>query len=263
MISLVTYASHEAGNFKNMINNLHGHKVTVLGMGTTWNGFMDKTLGMIQYCESIVDKNKILVFLDGFDVWINVDKLDKVEKQFLNYNCRLLFSSSGGNMNMYAQKLFLQPQDRWRNISVANMGLYMGYVGDIENLFKTIVNSNKVWNDDQVAVNALIHKMPNVRIDDDQIIFKNVPLLKNNIEKAYTAYFIQNNGRLTIERLSRVWREYHTYFVGELCVIFFILGLLCVNHKKWVIGVGATFIIFLALYNCYFESIINTPNKIL
>ncbi len=52
-IHFVTYATHETGMFRKLIDNKYGVEIKVLGMGTKWNGFMDKILGVNKYSEEI------------------------------------------------------------------------------------------------------------------------------------------------------------------------------------------------------------------
>ena len=51
-IEIVTYANKSSGMFEELINNEHGVKVKVLGMGKKWNGFSDKFIGLLEYMET-------------------------------------------------------------------------------------------------------------------------------------------------------------------------------------------------------------------
>ena len=51
-IEVVTYANKSSGMFEELVNNEHGVKVKVLGMGKKWNGFLDKYKGVLEYIET-------------------------------------------------------------------------------------------------------------------------------------------------------------------------------------------------------------------
>ena len=46
-VEVVTYANKSSGMFEELVNNEHGVKVKVLGMGNKWNGFLDKFKGLL------------------------------------------------------------------------------------------------------------------------------------------------------------------------------------------------------------------------
>lgn len=261
MISLVTYATHDAGNFKNLINNTYELKVKVLGMGTKWNGFMDKLNGMLDYVNTIEDQDSIVIYLDGFDVWINTPELKSVEQMFIESGHDILFSKESYFYPLM-QRVFLKKEHRGN--PVANTGLYMGRVGALKRMLEKIVSSNE-HKDDQTAVNDYIYKKEYIKdalkngykmsigIDIDEKIFKNVSVIKSDIKNSYTSKFIQNNGRLTFERVGRAWGEYNSYFINELCIAIFIIGLLWNKCWKIFISVILLFISMCIIYDQYFQ----------
>ena len=46
-IHYITYANKKFGMFEKLINNKYNVNFIVLGMGTKWNGYMDKIKGII------------------------------------------------------------------------------------------------------------------------------------------------------------------------------------------------------------------------
>ena len=66
MIQVITYATHSEGMFDSLINNSSGVDVKVLGWGTKWNGFKDKTNATYNYIQTL-DDNDIIIIIDGFD----------------------------------------------------------------------------------------------------------------------------------------------------------------------------------------------------
>ena len=54
---VVTYANKSQGMFEELVNNEHGVKVKVLGMGKKWNGYLDKSKGLLEYMKTKKDKS--------------------------------------------------------------------------------------------------------------------------------------------------------------------------------------------------------------
>ena len=63
---IITYANKSQGMFEELVNNKFGVPIKVLGWGTKWKGFSDKTEGVLKYLETKNDTD-IIVFLDGLD----------------------------------------------------------------------------------------------------------------------------------------------------------------------------------------------------
>ena len=57
-IHFVTYATHETGMFRKLVDNKYGVEIKVLGMGTKWNGFMDKIKGVNEYSMKLPKQQK-------------------------------------------------------------------------------------------------------------------------------------------------------------------------------------------------------------
>ena len=45
-LEIVTYANKSSGMFEELVNNEHGVKVKVLGMGKKWNGYIYWSTGI-------------------------------------------------------------------------------------------------------------------------------------------------------------------------------------------------------------------------
>jgi hypothetical protein len=152
------------------------------------------------------------------------------------------------------QRVFLKQEHRGN--PVANTGLYMGRVGALKQMLSTIAASNE-HKDDQTAINDYIYKRAykfKIGIDIDEKIFKNVSIIKSDID-SYTCKFIQNNGRLTFERVSRAWSEYNIYFINEICIVIFIVGLLWYRCWKIFIAMLLLFLITCLIYDQYFSTL--------
>ena len=89
MVEVVTYANKSFGMFEDLINNDFGVKVKVLGWGTKWHGYTDKSKGLLKYLQNKRDKD-IIVFVDGFDTKIN-KSIENVAKMFNSANVKYYF----------------------------------------------------------------------------------------------------------------------------------------------------------------------------
>src|SRR5210317_1396697 len=136
-VEVVTYANKSSGMFEELVNNEHNVKVKVLGMGKKWNGFIDKSIGLLKYMETKKDDD-IIVFVDGFDTKINKD-ISNVKSLFESYECKVLVSKN---------PLAVQAKT---HTDVANAGMYMGYVKHLTILLKESVQMKCL--DDQYNLN--------------------------------------------------------------------------------------------------------------
>ena len=146
-LEVVTYANKSSGMFEELVNNEHGVKVKVLGMGKKWNGYLDKSKGLLEYMKTKKDDD-IIVFVDGFDTKINKD-ISNVKSLFESYDCKVLVSKDPELMNKFGEIFVF---GNCNNSDVANAGMYMGYVKYlkivlIRNNIVTINNTinNLVW----------------------------------------------------------------------------------------------------------------------
>jgi hypothetical protein len=57
--------------FEELVNNEFGVPIKVLGWGTKWNGFSDKSKGLVEHLKTKNDDDDIVVFVDGFDSKVN------------------------------------------------------------------------------------------------------------------------------------------------------------------------------------------------
>ena len=217
-LEVVTYANKSSGMFEELINNEHGVKVKVLGMGKKWNGFSDKFIGLLEYMETKNDDD-IIVFVDGFDTKINKD-ISNVKSLFESYNCKILVSKNPIVLNDSFR--FKKCDDK----NVANSGMYMGYVKHLTILLKESVQLKCL--DDQVNLNSLCKKYDFIKIDDKELIFKNFATLDK--KESVNAVFITFPGSITLERISRHPKEYMQFYY--IYILLINIALLAVFPKK-------------------------------
>ena len=69
-LEIVTYANKSQGMFEELVKNDFDVPIKVLGWGRKWNGYSDKSKGLLEYMKTKNDED-IIVFVDGFDTKIN------------------------------------------------------------------------------------------------------------------------------------------------------------------------------------------------
>jgi len=235
-VEVVTYANKSVGMFEQLINNDHGVKVRVIGMGKKWNGFLDKYKGVLEYMETKKDDD-IIVFLDGFDTIINKD-ISNVKSLFESYECKILVSKHPDILDTG----FGFP--KCDNKHVASSGMYMGYVKHLTILLKETLKPK--CQDDQYNLNDLCKKYDFIKVDDKELIFKNFSPFdkKENVN----ALFVSYPGSITLERMSRHPKEYIQFFY--IYILFINIALLALFPKKqnYLMGSLLFFTTFYAFY---------------
>jgi hypothetical protein len=102
---------------------------------SSWNGYMDKILYMIDTIKNIPDDD-VVCFIDAYDVLINSTAYDILEK-FKSYNCRILIgaelncfpSDYKSQMDQVASILNLKTPNKY-----INSGGYIGYKKNVHAL---------------------------------------------------------------------------------------------------------------------------------
>ena len=225
----VTYATHESGLFKNLINNKYNIKIDVLGFNTKWNGFYDKIRALSKYCKN-KPNNSIIVFLDGFDTKINKNPIGLIN-DFKKFNTNILVSSHPKTLPEYMLfKVFTSCDGE----NIANSGLFMGYSKDICIMSYKILKLN--LSDDQRAMNIVLRDMK-FKVDTNNVIFKNYFLKnENEINQPYFTSF-PGATKLTIkDKYKRYYRsifEYYKFFIFEIYVFVLVIILLVLSIKKY------------------------------
>jgi len=72
--------------------------------------------------------------------------------------------------------------------------------------------------DDQRALNMICSKVHFIKIDTDNIVFENCMNDRECIKNS-DAFVVQTPGQYSVERYSRVVREYGKYFILEVVII--------------------------------------------
>ena len=211
-IYYTTYATHDEGTYKELINNKYNIEINNIGWNHKWKNFKQKFKNLYKYFLNKND-NDIIVFFDGFDTIINNYPEDLLNL-FKSYDCKILFSKEFDILNI-KKKVFNTKLNY-----IANSGLYMGYVKELKILFKYILKKN--GKDDQVLLNKYIHKFNFIKIDSKELIFKNLNYYERYLKKNFNSYFLQTPGVLTVNRINRAFIEYYIFFIKEGLIILLI-----------------------------------------
>jgi hypothetical protein len=187
--------------------------VVVLGMGEKWQGFVHRVKKYKEYLDTLPD-DEIVVFVDGFDSYI-LKPLDDLEDTFRSMDCDILVSAVKNNYFM--NKIFGTCKDK----RVANAGLYMGYVKSMKKLQDAIINEKST--DDQRNLNIVCSQFNKLKVDVDNVIFKNVMSIdKEDLYKS-TAFFGQTPGVFTVKRHIRAIKEYSQFLIPEIILVLLII----------------------------------------
>ena len=215
-MKVVTYATHSEGSFEELIHNKFGVEVTVLGMGTKWNGFMDKVQGVLGYLQTLPD-DEIVVFVDGFDSYI-LKPLNGLEDTFRSMDCDILVSR-----DLYANYFVKRIFGTCKDGQGLNSGLYMGRCSHLKNFLYSV--SKQTSPDDQRNFNSSCKDFPRLKIDIDRIIFINAsPLQKVTEFDKSDAYFGQTPGVFTFKRyIVRGTMEYTPFLIPEIVLLILIV----------------------------------------
>lgn len=221
-IHYITYATHDEGTYKELINNKYNIKINNIGWNHKWKNFKQKFKNVYKYILNKND-NDIIVFFDGFDSIINKYPKELL-KLFKSYDCKILFSKEFDILNI-KRKVFNTKLE-----NIANAGLYMGYVKELKILFKYILK--KKGKDDQVLINKYIDKFDFIKIDNKEFIFKNLNYYERYFNINFNSYFLQTPGVLTANRIIRAFKEYNIFFIKEI-LIFSLIFIYYLSRKKY------------------------------
>ena len=231
-MEIITYATESRGKFDSLVNNKFGVPVTVLGWGQEWNGFTDKFKGVLKHIEN-KNPDDIIIFLDGFDSEINRDPKEVVDI-FKSLDCSVLFSN---NVSFFGV-LENIPFGTCKNNKMANTGMYMGYVKTIRDILTDAMHFN--CKDDQVNINRLCHKYNEIKVDDNEVLFKNI---RTGTSEKTNVYFISFPGEMSVSRYSRAIREYYQFLYFHISTILLLLMMifpktaivLLILHLSWFV----------------------------
>lgn len=236
MLEIVTYANKSFGMFEELVNNEFKVPVRVLGWGTKWNGFTDKFKGVLKHLQTCNDDD-IIVFVDGFDTKINRDP-SILETIFKNMNCKILVSKDPSFAGQVITETIFGTCDKK---NTANSGLYMGYAKYLRIFLEDTLKLT--CSDDQVNFNSTCKKYDFIKVDEDEIVFKNFS--PRDMNKTSDAIFVSFPASPSISRWSRAIGEYLQFLY-----IFIIAALVLamIIFPKYDMPIFFALMVYVALY---------------
>ncbi len=168
-------------------------KLTVLGFGMEWKGFLWKFKLMKEYLLKL-NKNDIACFVDGFDV-ICVNNINNIITKFNNIKakekCKIIagFDNVSNKIINFITSIYFSNKV---NTTVINSGTYIGTVCDILEIFNELnLNNLNDSMDDQILLNQyyLTH-MKDIYIDINAELFLTISSPLTDLDKFVT---IKNN----------------------------------------------------------------------
>ncbi len=225
MIHYITYATHDQGLFKELVENPY-IKINVMGFGAKWNGFNDKFKGVLEYTRHIPDDDYV-VFLDGFDTTVVKEPKDIIER-FKSYNCDILFSDDSLPVPNYVkEKIFGTCNDEF-----LNSGMYMGKAKSIRELSSLIVKQKYSTDDQKISTTICNLDIFNIKVDVKHKIFLNYGAKSNDY------YFMSYPGGTNslpalLERFKRSVKDYGSYLYLEaiIIILLFIMAYIFYNYN--------------------------------
>lgn len=225
MVYITTYANKSQGMFEELVNNEFGVRVEILGWGTKWNGYKDKLKGLLVYLDTRDDED-IVVLVDGFDTKINKPTKD-LESRFKKMDCKVLLSKEPQvNQDIMGNIVF----GNCKNGVTANAGMYMGYTRELKEVISDTLRLK--CNDDQVNLNTICNNYDFIKVDENEIIFKNVSPIDNHNNT--DAIFVSYPGSVSFKRYVRGIFEYTQFrYIHILSLI--IIGLMLFPSKTHIL----------------------------
>jgi hypothetical protein len=244
-IEVVTYANKKFGLFDKLVENEHGVPIKVLGMGTVWKGYLDKSRGVLAYLNKHKSDDDIVVVVDGFDTLVNKE-LSGFEEKFRATGAKVIMSADPESFGKYvSRKIFGTCSGQ----GVANAGMYAGYVREVKTVLADVLDMS--CEDDQVNMNTLCSAYDFIQVDDDRVFFENVSPMADTKNVSSSAYFISFPGTLGFDRIRRAAREYVQFFRVEFVVLALIALAVAPKRRKPI--VVATIASLVAAYAAFAE----------
>ena len=238
-VEIVTYANKSQGMFEELVNNKFGVPIKVLGWGTKWKGFSDKTKGVNDYLKTKSDTD-IVIFLDGFDTKINKDPSNVVEL-FKQFNCKILLSSDPNISGKFITSLIF---GTCKGSGTANAGMYMGYAKELLEFLEAEAKTK--CKDDQLNFNTLCRSRDDIKVDESNVIFENFKPTQVNNES--NAPFVSYPGSPGLNRYSRAITEYAQFvYIYILCLLIVSMAFLP-QHKNLLVTTTVAATAFYALF---------------
>ena len=156
MLHVVLLATHWTPSFQNAVSSLeaNGFSYTVLGRGETWKGWKWRMSLYLKFCqEQVEDDEKILVFMDAYDILCNISITNFIHN-FKMFHSSIVLSAEwwcGSSRNCGSTMKFKKSSPH----SNINAGFICGYSKALQKMYSDILSSypeNEKDFDDQKAI---------------------------------------------------------------------------------------------------------------
>lgn len=188
-----------------------------IGEGVDWKGgTMDgpgggQKINLIKNYIKDIDDNDLLMFLDGYDVFI-ADNLETIRERFLGFEARILFAAE--------DKLWPDDSiiDMWpashTKYRFLNSGTFIGEVGELKKLFHDPISDHE---DDQLYIQkkflsgnfdiALDYECYVFQTSDEDVSFTNGGQLFNPHTGCYPCVYHGNGGKPSKDKLRQLQKQ--------------------------------------------------------
>lgn len=209
-IHIITVATKPGGYLKWLEQSCkrNGTKLTILGMGTEWKGYISKYILMNEYLN-IIPEDDIICFVDAYDV-IMLQNIEILKDKFINHTKNTDYKLICAVDTEDIPSTVFKPITKWfygieqDQNHIINSGTYIGTCKFIKKMYKDMIeiyNSNNLLSDDQFLLNNFY------------ITHKNEILLDINY-KFFLCEFYQNI--IHIKKNSDDYVFLHRYGNGEM-----------------------------------------------
>jgi len=207
-VHVVTVANKSNGYYeilkKSCIRN--GCKLTTLGFGEKWGGFVWKYTQMQKFLKTI-DPTDVVIFVDGFDV-IMTEHIDVFMSKYSEFCKSIVIGISNLNelTKFISRRVFKVVKYNGKRYYICS-GLYVGNAGDLSTMFELIDQYMGFgnYNDDQVLLNKFLNSSnPTIRrfIKSKIGLDTQVTLFNNTARKSTLNSIFKYTGQINLKCVS-------------------------------------------------------------
>ena len=178
-VHIVTTANKSGGYYEILKESCirNGCKLTTLGFGEKWTGFIWKYEQLQKFLKS-VNSDDIVVFVDGFDVVMN-EHIDIFIKKYKKFNKSIVLSViyNSNTLKFIEKRIFGTVQYNGSEYFIC-CGLYVGKAVDLAEMINLIDIKSDTTNDDQLITTKFIRNNPKfvnekIALDTQMELFTN------------------------------------------------------------------------------------------
>ena len=178
-VHIITTANKSDGYYEILKESCirNGCKLTTLGFGEKWTGFIWKYEQLKKFLKS-VNSDDIVVFVDGFDVVMN-EHIDIFIQKYKKFNKSIVLSViyNSNTLKFIEKRIFGTVKYNGSDYFICS-GLYVGRVSDLTYMFDLMDINSDINNDDQLLLTKFIINNPKfvnekIALDTQMELFTN------------------------------------------------------------------------------------------